>query len=231
VRHAQPLARAATRAAVALLFPGGLAACTRTPARDARTHCPVAPPAATTLLLAPPPHAPASTRLALQALAHDEAARLGPGDRLVVAVLVGVDPARPASVLLARCAMTDPEADAVTAALGARDNDATAPFVAAIDQLARAPETRSASRLRLVLAGDMMERRAAEFSLYAAGADYASFRRTQAGLRPAADLANVSVRVVQLLDADRSARQLEARDMFWKPYFADSGARDVTFEP
>jgi len=228
------IALAVARAAFLPILLALLAACARTPPLDAQTGCPPEPPAETILLLAPAASEPASVRLALQALAREEARRLSPEARFSLALLQGQDPETPARLLLSRCAMGEPAAaaelaSALNSVFAARAEDA--PLVAAIDKLVRRPHFDKAPTRRLVLAADMMERRAGEFSLYAAGADYQSFRRTQAGLRPPADLAGVSVRIVQRLDADRETRQREARTLFWKPYFEAAGAAEVAWEP
>lgn len=170
-------------------------------------------------------------------------ATLQPGDRLTLAAPTDADPARPI-VLLSRCAPKDggggrqamadfdTAVTAATARLSAGRAGDAAPLTDALRALAATPEARApAQRRRWVIVSDMMEHRPGVFSLFAAGATYDTFRASEAGLRPPADLSNVEIEVTQLERIDRMDRQRDARELFWRSYFNETGARGVRWAP
>jgi len=223
---------------------------------DPDTLCPVRqPPAHTTMILVDATDAlEPRHRRRIEAAIRSERQRLAKGDRLTLAILSDHDPREPI-IAFSKCnpgdgadanpwlqnparrdaqwrtSFGDPLEEAVARALKGRAGTAS-PLTDAIGALSREPEFAGAGGARrLVIASDMMEHRPGVFSLYAAGATYASFRHTQAGLRPSPDLAGVDVRIVQLDRPDREARQMDARDQFWAPYFTEAGAHGAAWDP
>lgn len=225
------------------------------PARDPETLCARdASPAAHVVILIDATDAlePRHRRLATAAV-ESERARLKTGDRLTLATLSDRDPREP-TILFSKCDPGDggdanpwfqngaqldqrwreefgePLDAALARAVKGRKAKAS-PLVEAIGALAREPTFAATSARRLTIVSDMMENQPGVFSLYAAGATFASFRGGVAGVRPPPDLADVNVRIVQLDRPDRDARQLEARTEFWGPYFDATGAAALAWEP
>lgn len=183
---------------------------------------------------------PRERRRAAAALREARAGLAG-GDRITIAAPTDADPAR-AAILFSRCAPARMEmsaveafdsayADAATAAAAGRPGD-TAPVTEALRTLAASATARTPTvRRDWLFVSDMMENRPGVFSLYAAGATFETFRASEAGLRPVADLNGAVVRVVQLERTDRGARQRDARDLFWRPYFEAAGVRSAEWTP
>jgi hypothetical protein len=223
--------------------------------RDPQTLCRInAAPSATTLVLidSSDPLKPRHAKIAAAAI-DAERARLGPDGRLTILILSARDPREPQTVF-SKCdpgdgqdanpwfenpqtirerwqeAYRDPLDKALASARRGRGQEAS-PLADAISAVARDPDLGpSVPARRLVIISDMMEHRPGVFSLYAAGADYQSFRANVPGIGPPPRLDGVSVHVVQLDRPEREDRQAQARDEFWRPYFAATGAA-LTWAP
>jgi hypothetical protein len=188
----------------------------------------------------------------LVAAVASEVAQLADGGRLSVLALDDRDPREPVS-LFSRCApkaaghanalfenpqaiaaarakeFETPLAEALEKAETSRREQAS-PLTDALASAVGDLEFRAAPVRRLVIVSDMMEHRPGQFSLYAAGATYKSFRESAPGVRAPPDLSGVSVRVI-LLDRDgRDGAQAAGRENFWTPWFADAQPADVRWE-
>lgn len=242
--------------AFALVALGAMAAAGfafRAPPTDAETLCRTDQPvqAHTYILVDATDRLEPRHRRRLRAVIAQERERLAPYDRLSIAALRPDRPQEP-RVLFSLCNPGDgrdanplfqntkraqerfdsafgSELDAaVRRASGGRSASAS-PISAGVRAIAADPDfgVEIASR-RLVLISDLLEHTPRAFSLYAEGADFAGFR---AGGGRAADLSGVTVRIVTLDRPEHSTRQDHARRAFWAPYFEDSGAADVAFDP
>jgi len=244
VRPLVGLALAATAVVAVALRPTPL---------DPETNCPLAGPRAHTAILVDATDAlEPRHRRKLEAAVSSERARLAIGDQLTIAMLSDRDPREPA-ILFSRCnpgdgadanplfqngarrdarwreTFGDPLDAAAGRAAKGRRGDAS-PLTDAIASIASEPSFVAAKTRRLVIVSDMMKHRPGVFSLYAAGATYDSFKRTEAA-RPPPDLQGVAIRLVQLDRPDRDARQTETRSTFWAPYFTQAQAPEPQWDP
>jgi hypothetical protein len=234
----------------AFLIIGGVGAAVtllRPPTVDAQTLClRDAPIAAHTVILVD-----ATDKLAprhkkrLAAVVAQERARLQPYDRLTILALRPDAPQEP-RLLFSKCLPRQPNLvnplvenptmaqaewdrtigsaleSAVRRAGGGTGADqspiAASVRAAAADSDFVAPETKR----RFVLVSDLLENDAHGFSIYRSDAPATAV--------PGAALAGVSLRIVTLDRPDEAARQQAAREAFWKPFFAASGAAAVTWD-
>jgi hypothetical protein len=84
-------------------------------------------------------------------------------------------------------------------------------------------------RRRLVLVSDLLEHDPDGFSLYADGADYATWA-AQSPMGPP-DLSAIEVRVAPLDRPDHAERQAVAMRAFWPTYFEAASAQATSFDP
>jgi hypothetical protein len=224
------------------------------PKLDPDTFCAAGPPPAWTLIVvdASDAFSPRHKKM-LAAAAASEIAQLADGGRLSVLALDDADPREPVS-LFSRCAPkaaghANPLVENTHAIAAARAKNFDAPLNEALvkaeasrrekaspltDALASAVsdlEFRASPVRRLVIVSDMMEHRPGQFSLYAAGATYQSFRESAPGVRAPPDLSGVSVRVIMLDRDGRDAAQVAGRANFWTPWFADAKPAALRWEP
>jgi hypothetical protein len=242
--------------AAGLMAVAGMFALNRAPPVDEATLCRTdAPPAAHTVILVDASDAfqPRHKRK-LDKVVESERARLARHDRLTILALNGDAPREP-FMLFSLCHPGDgrdanPLLESTRTAqtkfedaFGAPLNEALAraqkarlspgsPLVESLRGIAADPDFGAEiAQRRIVVVSDLMENLPGEYSLYAAGATYASYRQTQAGARPAPKLEGVSVRLVQLDRDERQARQEAARAQFWTPFFEETGAENVSWDP
>lgn len=241
----------------ALLILGGLGAAVfllRPPPIDAETLCRTdAPIAAHTLVLVDatdrlePRH-----RRKLRAVMAQERARLAQYDRLTVMRINVRRPQEP-TILFSRCLPRPPEqtnplfenarvtherweeafAGALDDALRSAQSSGPArasPIVAGLRAAAADPDfgAEIANR-RLVLVSDLLEHDPEGFSLYAAGADYASWLALPGSEAP--DLSRVALRIIPLDRPDQAARQAYAQERFWTAFFDATDADSLTIDP
>lgn len=234
----------------AFLIVGGVGAAfalLRPPAVDAQTLClRDAPIAAHTLILVD-----ATDKLAprhkkrLATLVAQERARLKPYDRLTILALRPDAPQEP-RLLFSKCLPRQPslvnplfenptmaQADWDSTIGGALDSAirragggagaASSPIAASIRAAAADPDfVTPETKRRFVLVSDLLENDAHGFSIYRDDSPPAAMT--------GAALEGVSLRVVTLDRPEEAARQQAARERFWTPFFAKSGATAVTWD-
>lgn len=191
-------------------------------------------------------------RRKLRAVADQERARLGQYDRLTLMRLSPRRPQEPA-ILFSKCLPRAPDeanplfenprlaqehwdaafADALESAVrsaGSGGPGRASPILAGVRAAAADPDFDAAiARRRFVLVSDLLEHDPEGFSLYAANADYQSWRAADPSGPP--DLTDIDVRLVPLDRADHAARQTQALDAFWESYLSDSEAKSVSIDP
>lgn len=221
----------------------------RTPAFDPDTLCLEGKPAHTLILIDATDALDIRQARRLKTVALQEAARLPRWGRLTVEGL-RPDAASPPLRLFSACTPGDrTQANALwedvarleslkqerfdgplESALSARPREGPrSPIVEGLAASVADPAFQGPGR-RLVLVSDLLEFADGGFSAYAAGADWAAYRRSRGALQSAPDLTGVPVRVLLLERANRAPAQTAARAGFWDPFFADSGTPGVTWD-
>ena len=233
---------------------GGAAALLRTPAYDAETLClkDRAAPAHTLVLVDATDRLDVRHQRRLQAVVQQEAAKLPRWGRLTVETL-RPDAASAPRELFSGCTPGDrtnanplwenvksledrkrihfdePLVAALTSARGGRSADGS-PIVEGLYTAASDPDFVATPIRKLVLVSDLLQFAPGGFSLYARGADWASYQTSPGALRTPPSLVDVDVRVVVLERRDKGDAQDAAQTKFWTPYFADAGAKSVAWE-
>ena len=226
----------------------------RAPPLDPETLCRTdQPPSAHTIIFVDTTdRLEARHRRKLRAVADQERAQLGQYDRFTLTRLNPRKPQEP-TILFSKCLPLPPNranpftqnprqaqetwdsdfASALDAALRsaqAAGPNRASPILAGIRAIAADPDFGAEiARRRLVLMSDMLEHDPDGFSLYAQGADYASWRANPANMP--AELSLLDLRIVPIDRPDHAARQAQALDTFWTDYFAAAHVRSVSTDP
>lgn len=223
----------------------------RAPPVDPETLCRLnqAPAAHTLILIDATDKLEPRHRRRLRAVAAQERERLSEGDRFTLMRLDARRPNEP-RILFSKCLPKPPDQtnplfenprlaqehwdasfeDALDAALRsaqAASRQRASPLVAGLRAAAADPDFIAPSARRLVLISDLLEHNLDGFSLYAANADFESWRASDARGLPALD--DVSVRVAALDRPDHAEAQARA-GIFWRRFLDESGARDIAFD-
>lgn len=191
-------------------------------------------------------------RRKLAAVLDQERARLAQYDRFTLMRLNARRPQEPL-ILFSKCLPRPPEhanplfenprraqeqwdaefADALSRALRSAQSGGAqraSPILAGLRAVAADPAFGpEISARRLVLVSDLLEYEPDGFSLYADGADYATWA-AQAPMGPA-DFTAIDVRVAPLDRPDHAAQQAVAIQNFWPAYFDAAGAAGLSFDP
>lgn len=230
---------------------GGAAFMMRPPPTDADTLCRTDAPldAHTIVLVDATDRLEPRHRRKLRAVAQQERARLAQYDRLTIMRINVRRPQEP-SILFSKCLPRPPEqtnplfenarvtqarwdeefGEALDGALRSASSGAGArasPIVAGVRAVAADPDYDPAiPRRRLVLVSDLLEHDPEGFSLYVTEANYSAWA-AQSPIGPPT-LTGADLRIVPLDRPDHTARQSQALERFWTPFFAAADVQTVS---